>query len=339
MNAEFTRPLDESVLTGILLTKHFRFLTRNIDSVIRNDPNAITVQLQSRNRLAYHHGSQCILTVHLDMQHNKPLIKCSADRNFKDHRLNSICSTQYRHLMRHWVGTDSDRFRECFEAYLQAVVKAVEPRYYKGDSQDNKAEGYWLNLTYRQFGNEWSKQKPWLIVDREFSLGFPHASEKKAYYAEHSKPYYEIKRRLQEENREKWGKPSKRAPKQEVGLLAIDNEGQLVAVELRRGSNTAGICWAPMDAAMHRDAIANALPSISGSITKLITQKASLGILPQTALTRIPENGFTKVSAAVAIANPQPEDHPCWALLEESIKQIHSNCPNLKIETAKLSFE
>jgi hypothetical protein len=336
MNASFTRPLEDAVLNEILLSRPFHFLTRNINSIITDDANAITVQLLSKNRLAYYHGSQCVLTVHLQLNRDKPLIKCSSDRDFKDHRLSPECSRQCRHLVRTWIGADTDRFHSCFKQYLKAVVSAVDPRHYEGDDQGRKAEGYWVNQAYTRFGKEWSKKKPWLVIDRDFSLGFPQASEKKSFYAEHAKPYFEIKQRLQQEDREKWGKPSKRAPKQEAGLLAIDQEGQLITIELRRGSNTSGICWAPMAVAMHRDIIADTLPEITDNITRLVYQKISLGLLPEAAATRIPENGFKNVSATVAIADPQADDHPCWALLDESIKEVQALKPDQPIEMVKL---
>lgn len=336
MNALFTRPIDATLMEEILLTRPFHFLTRNISALVKNDPNAITVQLLSRNRLAYHHGSQCILTVLLQLQRGKPLLKCSADRCFRDHRLCPESSRQYRHLMHNWVGSETSSFSEYFKEYMHVVVKAVEPRHYEGDEHGRKAEGYWINMAYHRFGEEWSKNKPWLVIDREFSLGFPQAPEKKSFYAAHAAPYFDIRRRLQTEDPEKWGKPSKRAPRHETGLLAIDQDGQLIAIELRRGSNTAGICWAPMAAAMHRDAIAEALPNISDSLITLIMQKISLGLLPEAAAQRIPQDGFTKVSAAVAVADPQPDDHPCWALLNESINYVNTIRPDQTTETARI---
>lgn len=336
MNAKYTRPIDEEVLNTILLTEPFRFLTHNVNAMISNDSNALTVQLLSRNRIAYHHGSQCVLTVTLLIKRGRPIIKCSANHDFKDARLHPECCAEYGYLMRNWAGTDTEDFQNTFKTYLNAVVPAVESRYYRGDDQGNKAEGYWTNLAYHRFGNEFSEKKPWLIIDRDFSLGFPHASEKKEFYSTHAKPYMEIKQRLQNENREKWGKPSKRAFRQEAGFLALNKNGELVAVELRRGSNTSGICWAPIAAAAHRDAIISALPNISESISTLVAQKVTLGLLPSAALDRIRNQEFKEVSAAVAIANPQPDDHTSWALLDESIEYTKAIKPELSIETAKI---
>lgn len=300
----------ESILRGGPLG----FLLSNIP-LPPDDSFALDVQLREKNKVMYYHGTTCLLTVKFSVtaDHGEVTrIGMTAAPSY------SKCSEYTALMRRDWTLADAPKLRDAFQRYLSSVISVTADRYYRRP----KAEGRWQNRLCIEWGPQATPDTEFMIIDRECVIGFDTTPEKEAFYSSQNRPYLEIRRQLQTDAKETFGQVREKAFGDELDMLALDKQGNLVVIELKHGSYHTGIYWGPLQALTYRDAFRSTLSAITPGIKALVKQKVALGLLPESALSRLPDDFFTDVKAILAIAEPEHE-HWCWERLSRVVRQAN----------------
>lgn len=227
------------------------------------------------------------------------------------------CGVSATRLLKQWPAPVSDAVQGHVAEYLKQAVIAVtreQPSHFL-------KEGYWQNRLALKWGRTWSAADPFLVFDREVVLGFLSEEDRTRYLAPIATPYEQAAKIIQAGAGATWAKRRPDAHR-ELDFLAIDAEGELVCIELKHGSNAAGIYWGPLQVGHYRDALAAALPHIQDSLRSLIEQKIELGLLPATARDRLHGKQFGKVSGALLVAEPPSSQSKVWPRLRTIQEQL-----------------
>ena len=289
----------------------FHFLVSEYPPV--DDPFALDVQLRERNKFMYYHGTTRVLTVQLRIGVNGVEAKAHAAEAYGEYP-GSL--QQYCKLMRWWGVGDVNAFRTAFLAYLPCAIAASDARYYR-----NHQEGYWQNRLCVRYGRRWTPADEWLVIDRECVVGFNHAKERDTFYGGVEGVYQGIKDRLQNQDGAEWGQPDGKPFGDELDVLAINRSGDLVAIELKHGSNGSGICWGPLQVSVHHDAFFKVLGSIRGQVRALVAQKIELGLLPAEARGLLEASQLTRVAPILAVADPNDRIH-AWDKMTNVLSEM-----------------
>ncbi len=330
MSARYARAMDECVLRSLLQDGPYRFL---ISDVSVGDPDALDVHLRENNTIMYYHGTTRVLTVQFRAGNGSVKAKASADPAYARY---SGCQQEYHRLMTQWVSEDADAFRSAFLEYLPKAITSSNARYYR-----NQQEGYWQNRLCIRYGKQWSPADEWLIIDRECVVGFDDGSEKARFYENASRAYQGVRDRLQREDAVMWGKPAGKTFGDELDMLAINQAGDLVVIELKHGKNSRGIYWGPLQVGLYHDAFATTTGAISDGIRKLVAQKIALGLLPHNACGLLDRSSLKRVEPMLAVAKPN-RDSNCWRMMALVIAEIDRagiQRPSLPLRIARIGAE
>ena len=177
---------------------------------------------------------------------------------------------------------------------LAALAKEVKPSY--------MVEGKWQDQLCRcGFLDVPSTSRRWLVIDREAVIGFPSATEKKAFWSSvrsdlegHTEAFRQLHLN--------WC--HFKVPGDECDLLALSDKCELACWEVKDGSNGA-LEWAPFQAWAYRKAFEKAAPYISNGIKEMVRQKVALGLLKEEVCDFLPEGDFRTIDAAVVVGNPK----------------------------------
>lgn len=314
MPARYARKLAKRVEESMLPSGALRFL---IDVALENrdDPYALDIQLREGNELMYYHGTTCLLTIRISNRNSTLDITATAHEAYGQH---AECRAEYAALMKTWRITESATLEQAVRFYLPKAIRAADARYY-----DNKKEGYWQNRLCVRFGPRWRCDDEWLILDRECVLGFDTSGEKTDFYAQAREKFAAFRRQLQDEDSTTWGQITDKGFGDELDLLAIDPAGRLVVLELKHGSNAAGIYWGPLQTYFYGDAFTSVLGEIRDDLLNLAHQKIRLGLLPEAAGSRLGREGLSRVEPVLAIAEPN-ENSACWDRMDQVLRRSTS---------------
>ena len=115
------------------------------------------------------------------------------------------------------------------------------------------------------------------VVDREAVIGFENTAARDQVYAEVQAPLQDA---FQPDAAKKWWKPKKFGG--ELDVLAIDKRGRLLTIEVKPGSSTSGIAWAPLQATFYAGLFeawaAEQGPSAASAIRNMLQQRVDLGL-------------------------------------------------------------
>jgi len=289
MKVRYKRALSPNILKALLPKGVLRFLVSDLPS---NDPYALDIQLREKDKLFYYHGTTSLLTIKLKDVGGNIKIKATADEAYSKR-------AEYKELMRTWVQAEDDKLRKAFLAYLPSAIDAANPKCYSKGT-----EGYWQNRLCIDWGRRALPREKFIIIDRECAIGSDSKEEMDKFYHALHKPYAEIRTRLQTNEPKVFGKVREKSFGDELDMLALDEQGNLVVIELKYGSNLSGIYWGPLQVLVYRDAFENKLAEIGRDIMELVAQKISLGLLPRAAESRLPVGAFPAVKAVLVIAKP-----------------------------------
>jgi hypothetical protein len=284
------------------------------------DPEAIDVHLRENDELMLYHGTTRLLVAALGKG-----VQFAAHARYR-----ALCGEKADQLLRKWQTPITPAVAQLIREYVPLAVQKIDDhnqRYY-----NSECEGRWQNRLGLIWGRRWTSAYPWTVFDRECVLGFANDGEKQEFLSPLATPYLAVKESLQHLDPVKWGRPdhaldsgddddeegawSSSKISNEVDFLAIDADGQLVCIELKRGQNTSGIYWGPLQVGLYRDAFDAALPSIRADLQKVIQQRISLGLLPESATRGLADTALRSVTAALVVAVPN-EKSSCWAKLDE----------------------
>jgi len=298
------------------------FLLRDLP-ICDGDPYALDVQLRRGNQIMYYHGTTRLLAVQLKELPSEIMLSPSADPQYGVY---AASAASYRRLMRDWTAREAEELCAAFHEYLLKAAEASSPGYYgKSNSTKCDHEGYWQNRLCIRFGRHSVPDDAWIVIDRECVVGFGDGAEaeKKDFYASVFRAFQDARDELQGDDAKRWGVPNTekiRANKRqknfgdELDMLAIGQQGDLLAIELKQGRNAVGVYWGPLQAAAYGTAFRMKLPEIWGDVVALVEQKVDLGLLPHHALDRLSREPVDRVLSVLAVANVR-EKSGCWAKL------------------------
>ncbi|MEI6210291.1 MAG: hypothetical protein WCR06_01570 [bacterium] len=327
MHARYDRVLDKRLIPFILPGGAFHFLVREYPV---DDPFALDVQLRERNKIMYYHGTTRVLTVQLRIGVHGVEAKAHAAEAYGEY---PGSRQPYVTLMRWWGVGDAHAFRAAFLAYLPSAVEATDAGFYR-----NQQEGYWQNRLCVRYGRRWTRADELLIIDRECVVGFNHGKERDAFYRGIAGVYQGVKSRLQNDDKQQWGQPDDTGFGDELDMLAINRSGDLVALELKHGSNSSGIYWGPLQVAVYQDAFFKTLGSIRGQIRGLVAQKIELGLLPPDAGRLLEASPLTRVEPMLAVAEPN-DSSQAWNMMKSvlaAMSRAGTPRPSLPLRLARI---
>jgi len=304
--------LSPGALKLLLPDGPLRFLVSDLP-LYRDDPYAFDIQLRENNTLMYYRGTTRLLSVRI---HENGDIRAVTQADKAYGRYPSS-KEAYAGMMREWKLEEANEMAIAFHDYLLKSAEACKNRYY-----GNRKEGYWQNRLCIDWGLRWQTNQQFMIIDRECVIGFDSEQEKRAFYDPLYRPYNEIRNQLQKEACKIWGKAREKPFGDELDILALDSQNNLVAIELKHGCNPGGIYWGPLQVLAYRDAFKSKLAVVTRGIKKLVEQKVLLGLLPQTALSRLPDDAFPAVKTVLVIGDPNLKSK-CWDNLNRVVKELN----------------
>jgi len=297
-----------------------KFFVERVSSWNHQDPFAFDLQIREGDQVTCYHGTTSLLGLRHDAATNQ--VTASAAEAYAS-------AAGYKDLMTGWSPGVLERVendRRLVSDYLLSAAAESTDGHYR-----NREEGYWQNLLSQAFGRNWQPGMDWLIVDREAVVGFASDADRRQILGPIQAKYERVRADLQNEDSRTWGQPTDKGLGNECDFLAIGPAGELLCIELKHGSNTSGIYWGALQAAVYRDIFAAALSSISDDIKALVRQKVAIGLLPHKALARLPDGEFRCVVPVLAVADPNDRS-ACWDLLDK----VMQRCPDARVPVVEI---
>lgn len=152
-------------------------------------------------------------------------------------------------------------------------------RYYQR-ADGTPLEGYYQNLISRRFSLFCKPDDPFVIIDKEFVLGYKDNEIKEKYMTGITSKYDKI---IKELNGRKGFPKSIEQPGTECDFVALTPQGDVILLELKRHEDTQKIYLSPIQAGKYYDLTRQYMDSypieFNDSIIKMVKQKVNLGIL------------------------------------------------------------
>jgi hypothetical protein len=167
------------------------------------------------------------------------------------------------------------------------------------------------------------------VIDRETVIGFSNMTELVTTYARLQGP---LRAACPHDPARPWFVPKEFGGK--LDLLAVDPDGRLLAIEVKPGSATAGITWAPLQATFYAQLLrawSNEVGQKSQHILHaMLQQRIDLG------LTRDPNRRLKyplEIVPVVAIGGPpkSPEAIPRLKAVQQALLDAKVGYPSLKV--------
>ena len=306
--ARYDRALNSALEESLQVGGRLAFLLHDISDWC-DDPYELDIQLREKNKIMYYRGTTRLLVVTLSPRDDgTPTFKVTADKFYTQ---NPSCSDAFGQLTVLGQTSPVDALIP-FQTYLSAAIRIAPESHY-----DNHAEGYWQNRICHRFGRCSRPEDEWLVFDRECVIGFKDQSHKKAALEPICTRYGKARQAIQDSGDDRWRQTHEsKGFGDELDMLAINRSGQLLAIELKYGTNASGIYWGPVQVGVYSDAFSLLIDQLAPGVVGLIRQKVVLGLLPAHALSRLPSNGFERVLPVLAIADANPRSR-CWPRLAE----------------------
>ncbi len=170
---------------------------------------------------------------------------------------------------------------ENFSSELEKLVQKVSSnlkfnRYYK-----NKKEGYYQNKLSRKFGICGKPNDEFVIIDKEAVIGHTNEKEKDQIFGKLQSGYKQLQKEISKKDSERYGKDlDKKAIGNELDFLALDIHGNILLIEYKHGTNTAGIYLSPLQIGMYYD-IFRKFPKkeLENAVYEMIQQKKKIGLI------------------------------------------------------------
>jgi len=241
MTARYKRALtQDSFVDALKSSDSLAFLIQDLPD-LDGDTYAIDVQLREGNELMYYHGTTRLLVVTLHEEGGEVCFQISADKAYDS---GAGCSEPFKQ-MEDLGASDPSQAGDAFRRYVQAALSVAKKRYY-----GNRKEGFWQNRMCVRYGSRCQEEDDWLIIDHECVIGFANETERSDVLDPHKVHFEGIRHAFQTQDKKRWGTTSAVKDSSgeveshlgnELDMLAIDRDGQLLAIELKHGTNAKGI--------------------------------------------------------------------------------------------------
>jgi hypothetical protein len=171
----------------------------------------------------------------------------------------------------------SDNF--CDE--LSRLVKDVSADLRFDRYFNNKKEGYFQNELSRKFGICGKPEDDFVIVDKEAVISYDDRQEKEYKFGKIRSVYKKLQGELSRSNAKRFGKNlAEKAIGNELDFLALDRQGNLLLIEYKHGTSTAGIYLSPLQIGMYYDLFSQlSRTELEKSVSEMIEQRKRIGLI------------------------------------------------------------
>ncbi len=193
-------------------------------------------------------------------------------------------------------------------------------RYYI-DTQERRKEGYYQNLISRRYSLFCQSEDDFVIIDKEFVLGYRDDNIKKEIMKPVKDKYDGIIHSLS--NKYDYCKNIKQ-PGTECDFVGLTRSGDILLLELKRHEDTTKIYLSPIQAGKYDDLTTEYMKSFYDdfchNVLDMVDQKIRMGILyPQW---EMPTKLSGKIIPAVVVGgNPSKEAKKRFVILREAVKK------------------
>ncbi|HAS08941.1 MAG TPA: hypothetical protein DCS55_00220 [Acidimicrobiaceae bacterium] len=153
--------------------------------------------------------------------------------------------------------------QEAVVAYVRAAMGAVDDRF----SHEGAIQAMLCTRAADLFS----------VVDREAVVGFSNTAERDAVYSALQQPLHDA---ISPDPTRKWWKPKKFGG--ELDVLAVDDAGRLLTIEVKPGSATDGVTWSPLQATFYARLFSawadERGPAAVDDIKSMLDQRVDLGL-------------------------------------------------------------
>lgn len=194
--------------------------------------------------------------------------------------------------------------KEIFEKYLDKIKeKNVFKRYYN-DKENNRNEGYFQNLVGRRYTFQITEKDDFIIIDKEFVLGFENEKIKEKWNENIIK---DVEQKIKEFKRLYNGKqPLPQEINNEYGefdFLALNKEGDILIMELKQ-NNPSKTALSPIQVYFYYQQFKKLLEEDQGlykNIIDMVVQKMDMGIISPIFKKKLPVRLSGKIVPCVII--------------------------------------
>lgn len=208
---------------------------------------------------------------------------------------------------------------ELFDHYLEKIESDNNFRKYYDGSNGIRKEGYYQTLIGRRYTFDYQEADDFIIIDKEFVLGFKDKQTKKAWNQEivdyQKKKICSLrssyKGRLPKEIKEEYG---------EFDFLGLNKDGDILIMELKQ-DDPSKTALSPIQIAYYYQQFGKLISEdeqLYVHIKKMIEQKIDMGLISKTFLYFLPERLSGKIIPCIIIG----EDHHLSAKICDRYKFV-----------------
>jgi hypothetical protein len=212
----------------------------------------LDVHLREQDKVQVYYGLTSLLTA----SRTRRGVKLTASSTYRK----QACASG---LFRTW-GPEERGFEDCVAKYLAEV--AVERHHF---SSEGRVQAEWARVT-----------SPWTPFDREAVIGYTSRDSRRTQRAfkgvEEARREIEALRALERP----WAALKRGKVNAELDQLAIDPEGRLVLIELKDGTSTAPLYYAPLQLLQYVHEWSAAFASLKPGLKELVEARKELGLSP-----------------------------------------------------------
>ena len=242
-----------------------------------------------------------------------------------------VADKQYKALFSSFYMSPNKKNLDCL---MKELAKKEElKRYYIG-KDGKKKEGYYQNLISRRYSLFCKPQDDFIIIDKEFVLGYSDDGIKKTETNLIKDKYDNIIESLKK--KDEFGTGIK-CPGSECDFVGLTKNGDILLLELKRYEDTSKIALSPVQVGKYVDLTENYLSKyktdFEKNVLEMVKQKVNLGIL-------IPKFDIPKkisgriIPAVVVGGNPTEKAKERFVIARDMVKK-----PNIKLYTCSSDGE
>jgi hypothetical protein len=171
----------------------------------------------------------------------------------------------------------NDNYQNDIEKLIALIANNSQfDRYYK-----NKKEGYYQNELSRKYGICGSVNDDFVIIDKEAVIGYSNQKEKDKLLGDIQKKYKQLQKDISSHNPERYGSNlENNSIGNKPDFLALDKDGNILLIEYKHGTNTAGIYLSPLQIGMYYEIFDNyPKKDLECAVFEMLVQKQKIGLI------------------------------------------------------------
>lgn len=169
---------------------------------------------------------------------------------------------------------------------IEEIRKYLEGKGYSDRYYGNKKEGYYQNSLSRKFGICGSNDSDFVILDKEVVVGYKNQDEKDRLFLPMRDEYKKLLGIISDIDPGRYVKNlAANSIGNELDFLAVNKQGDILLIELKHGTNTAGIYLSPLQIGLYYEIFKdfqsnkNLTCTLESAVNKMFMQKQKIGLI------------------------------------------------------------